>query len=136
MNRVGTFTIFFDNAPNGDFSTPDSFRDGMPVMTGLLRHQVVLNTTTNTFTTVFVITVTQVSPFRIGGQGFWFGQPGQKTRLIVSGQASTSGPGQFVIVGYATGGNNIVSQELRSAENTQAVKYANPEAAKAKPAAP
>jgi hypothetical protein len=56
VNRVGTFTIFLDNAPNGDFSTPDSFRDGTPVMTGSLRHQVVLNTTTNTFTTVFVIT--------------------------------------------------------------------------------
>ena len=111
VNRVGTFTIFLDNAPNGDFSNPDSFRDGTPVLTGLLRHQVILNTSTNTFTTVFVITVTSANPFRIGSQGLWFGQPGQKIRLIVSGQASTSGPGQFVIAGYATGGNNVVIED-------------------------
>jgi hypothetical protein len=105
VNRVGTFTIFFDNAPNGDFTNPDSFRDGTPVMTGSLRHQVILNTATNTFTTVFVITVISATPVRVDGHGSWFGQPGQKFRLTVSGQASTSGPGQFVIAGYATGGN-------------------------------
>jgi hypothetical protein len=108
VNRVGTFTIFLDNAPNADFSNPDSFRDGTPVMTGSLRHQVVLNTTTNTFTTVFVITVISATPFRADGHGSWFGQPGQKFRLTVFGQASTSGPGQFVIAGYATGGNLIL----------------------------
>lgn len=107
VNRVGMFTIFLDNSPNGDFSNPDSFRDGTQVMTGSLKHQVVLNTSTNTFTTVFVITVISATPFRVDGHGSWFGQPGQKFRLTVSGQASTSGPGQFVIAGYATGGNLI-----------------------------
>jgi len=103
VNRVGTFTIFLDNAPNGDFSNPDSFRDGTPVMTGSLRHQVVINTSANTFSTVFVITPISASPFRVGGQSAWFGQPGQKFRLMVSGILSTSTSGQFA--GYATGGN-------------------------------
>ena len=105
VNRVGTLTIYLDNTPDGDFSNPDSFRDGTPVMVASLRHQVVLNTTTNTFTTTFVITVISADPFRVNGQGAWFGQPGQRLLLTVFGQASTSGPGQFVIAGYATGGN-------------------------------
>jgi hypothetical protein len=52
--------------------------------------------------------VISATPFRVDGHGSWFGQPGQKFRLTVSGQASTSGPGQFVIAGYATGGNLTV----------------------------
>ena len=106
VNRVGTFTIFLDNAPNGDFSNPDSFRDGTPVMTGSLRHQVVINTSANTFSTVFVITPISVSPFRVVGQGSWFGQPGQKFRLMVSGNLATATSGQFA--GYATGGNLVL----------------------------
>jgi hypothetical protein len=110
VNRVGTFAVYLDKTTNGDFSNPDSFRDGTPVMTGSLRHQVVLNTTTNTFTTTFVITVISADPFRINNQGAWFGQPGQKLTLTVFGQASASGPGQFVIAGYATGGNLSVEE--------------------------
>jgi hypothetical protein len=103
VNRVGMFTIYLDNTPDGDFSSPDSFRDGTPVMTGTLRHQVILNTSSNTFTTTFVITVISADPFRVSSQGAWFGQPGQKFILTVFGNASSSSAGQFA--GYATGGD-------------------------------
>ena len=103
VNRVGTFTIYLDSTPDGDFSNSDSFRDGTPVMTGSLRHQVILNTASNTFSTTFVITVISADPFRINGQGMWLGQPGQKFILTVSGNVTSSTAGQFA--GYATGGN-------------------------------
>jgi hypothetical protein len=104
VNRVGTFTVYHDNTPDGDFSNPESFRDGTPVMIGTLRHQVVLNTASSTFTTTFVITVISADPFRVNNQGAWLGHPGQKFILTVFGQAnSTLTAGQFA--GYATGGN-------------------------------
>lgn len=103
VNRVGTFTVYLDTTPDGDFTNADSFRDGTPVMTGSLRHQVVLNTASNTFTTTFVITVISADPFRINGQGMWLGQPGQKFILMVFGNSTSSSAGQFA--GYATGGN-------------------------------
>ena len=105
VNRVGTFTIYLDNTPDGDFANPDSFRDGSPVMTGSLRHQVVLNTTTNTFTTTFVITIIEADFFFTDGQNVALGKHGQKLVLTVFGQPSTSGPGQFVIAGYVAGGD-------------------------------
>jgi hypothetical protein len=108
VNRVGTFTVYLDNTPDGDFSNPDSFRDGTPVMMGSLRHQVVVNTTTNTFTTTFVITVTSTEVFFVdqgSNRRVRLGKEGQKLRLTVFGQPSTSGPGQFVIAGYVAGGD-------------------------------
>ena len=107
VNRVGTFTIYVDNTPDGDFSSSDSFRDGTPVMTGTLRHQVVVNTIDNTFVTTFVITITS-SDFFLSADGqsvAALGRRGQKLRLTVFGQPSTSGPGQFVIAGYVAGGD-------------------------------
>ena len=75
-------------------------------MTGTLRHQVVLNTITNTFVTTFVITITSSDVFVSGdNQNVALGKRGQKLRLTVFGQASTSGPGQFVIAGYVAGGD-------------------------------
>jgi len=105
VNRSGTFTVYLADTPGGDFANPDSFRAGTPVMVGSLRHQVLLNTVTSTFTTTFVISVISADPFRLNGQRAWLGQPGQNFTLRVSGQTSTSGPGQFVIAGFATGEN-------------------------------
>lgn len=46
INRVGTTTIYLDTSPDGDFASPDSFRDGVPVQTSEHRHQVILDTVT------------------------------------------------------------------------------------------
>ena len=103
VNREGTLRVFLDEKPNGDFAVPDSFRDGTLVMTAALRHQVILDTTTNQFTTVFVNTITQSARFVLGGRHIELGKQGQTFRTIVLGRPSTSGPGQFVIAGYTTG---------------------------------
>jgi hypothetical protein len=103
VNREGTLRVFLDQKPNGDFATPDAFRDGTPVMTAALQHQVILDTITNQFTTVFVNTITQTTRFSLGGRHIELGKQGQTFRTIVLGRPSTSGPGQFVIAGYTIG---------------------------------
>src|SRR4029450_13790530 len=110
VNREGTLRVFLDEKRNGDFAVPDSFRDGTPVMTAALRHQVILDTTPNQFTTVFVNTITQrnrlaharpqSTRFALGGRHIELGKQGQTFRMIVLGRPSASGPGQFVIAGY------------------------------------
>jgi len=103
VNREGTMTVYLDGNPNGDFAKPDSFRDGTPVMVATLRHQVILDTATNQFTTVFVNTITSSAKFTLGAQQYDLGKPGQMFRTMVFGRPSTSGPGQFVIAGYTVG---------------------------------
>jgi hypothetical protein len=103
VNREGTMTIYLDEKPNGDFAKPDSFRDGTPVLVAALRHQVILDTVTNQFTTVFVNTVKSSTGITLGGKQHVLGKPGQIFRTTVFGRPSTSGPGQFVIAGYTDG---------------------------------
>ena len=103
VNREGTMTVYLDEKPNGDFAKPDSFRDGTPVMVATLRHQVILDTATNQFTTIFVNTITSSARFTLGGRHHDLGKPGQMFRTMVFGRPSTSGPGQFVIAGYTVG---------------------------------
>lgn len=105
VNREGTTTIYLDTTPDGDFSNPDSFRDGASVMTSNFKHQVVLDTTTNTFTTTFANTITSTDFFVFNGEHIRLGRHGQTFRTSVFGRASTSGPGQFVIAGFVAGGD-------------------------------
>jgi hypothetical protein len=103
VNREGTMTVYRHDKPSCDFGKPDSFREGTPVMVATLRHQVILDTVTNQFTTVFVNTITSSAAFTLAGRHFDLGKAGQMFRTMVFGRPSTSGPGQFVIAGYTEG---------------------------------
>ncbi len=104
INRVGTFSIYFDAMPNGNFSNPNTFRDGMPIVTGTFRHQVVLDTTDVTFIATFVLTITSVERFTLNNQSYFLGKAGQKLRLTVFGRPNTAGAtNPFVISGYVGG---------------------------------
>jgi hypothetical protein len=103
VNREGTMTVYRHDQPNGDFGHPDSFRAGTPVIVATLRHQVILDTVTNQFTTVFVNTITASVDFTIAGRRYDLGKPGEMFRMTVFGRPSTSGPGQYVIAGYTAG---------------------------------
>ena len=107
VNRVGTTTVYLDTTPDGDFNNPDSFRDGMPVMTSTFRHQVILDTGTNQFTTTFVNTITSADFFTFGNHNVRLGKVGQRFRTIVFGRQNAAGasPAQFVIAGYVPGGD-------------------------------
>jgi hypothetical protein len=103
INRVGTTTIYLDTTPDGDFASPDSFRDGVPVQTSELRHQVIIDTITGSFTTTFVNTITSSDYFRLGSQGLLLGRAGQKFRMTVFGHTNTPGPPAAHIAGFAVG---------------------------------
>jgi hypothetical protein len=103
VNREGTMTVYRHDQPHGDFGKPDSFRAGTPVMLATLRHQVILDTVTNQFTTIFVNSITSSVDFTIAGRHYNLGKPGEIFRTTVFGRPSTSGPGQYVIAGYTAG---------------------------------
>ncbi len=102
VNREGTTTVYFDDTPDGNFATPDTFQDGIPIQTSSFRHQVILDFTTQKFTTTFEQTITAVEPFIFNGKEVKLGKVGHKFRVEVSGLPDlVLGPGNFKIAGYA-----------------------------------
>jgi hypothetical protein len=101
VDRIGSTTIYLDDVPNGDFTDPSTFADGIAVLTMSLRQQVILDRVENTFTTVNINTVTSVSAFDVNGQRLRLGQVGDQFRTFISGRGNTTGtPANFVIAGY------------------------------------
>jgi hypothetical protein len=101
VNRVGTTTIYFDPS-HGDFSNPDSFRDGTPILTAALKQQVILDTFAGTFTATNINTVTSTTPFTLGNDQFQLAEVGEQFRTSINGRGNaTSTPAGFVIAGYA-----------------------------------
>ena len=100
VNREGTATFYINPSAGGDFSNPDSFRAGTPVMTATLTHQVVLDTVQNSFITQFSLTVTSAEEFTVGGDTRRLGHPGEKFTSIIYGRPSTSAT-TFAIAGFA-----------------------------------
>lgn len=103
INRAGTTTIYLDTTPDGDFANPDSFREGIPVQTSTLRHQVIIDTITGAFTTTFVNTITSSDFFHLGNYNFLLGKSGQTFRTTVIGHVNTPGPPAGHIAGFAVG---------------------------------
>lgn len=102
INRVGTSTIYLDTTPDGDFASPDSFRDGTPVVSADVRVQVILDTTAAVFTATFVLTITSVDVFRMDNQNLHLGRIGQKLRLTFIGHGL---PPTANIAGFVIGGD-------------------------------
>jgi hypothetical protein len=102
VTRVGTTTIYLQTTPS-DFEHPDSFRAGIPVQTSYLRHVVVINTTSNAFTTYFENEVTDVTPVDFDGTTLSLGHVGDVFRTTVLGQIPSPVPPNGWIAGFATG---------------------------------
>lgn len=101
VNRTGTTTIYFDPS-HGDFSNPDSFRDGTPILTATLKQQVILDTFEGTFTATNINTVTSATPFTVGDDRFQVAKTGDQFRTSINGRGNTTPtPAGFVIAGYA-----------------------------------
>jgi hypothetical protein len=103
INRVGTTTLYLNPSANATFTNPASFQNGTPVQTSVLRHQVVLDTVTGSFTTTFVNTITSVNRFQIENSSFVLGKVGQTFRTTVFGRLNTQVPPSAFIAGYAAG---------------------------------
>src|SRR5947209_3284859 len=100
VNRTGPSTVYLDTTPSGNFSDPDSFRDGTPIQTSALTQHVVFNPRTGEFTATLVATITSVSQFRLGDHTYTFGKVGKKYRMTHFGQGTTP---PFYVAGFAVG---------------------------------
>src|SRR5262249_45558731 len=103
INRVGTTTIYLNTSANATFASPTSFQNGIPVQTSVLRHQVVIDTVTGSFTTTFVNTITSADRFQLEGSSFRLGKVGQTYRTTVFGHLNSPAPPSAHIAGYAVG---------------------------------
>lgn len=103
IDRKGTTTIYQSSAP-GDFSNPDSFRSGTPVQASDLYQQVIVNTTTGSFSVVNINKITSASPLSGVDDDETLGEIGNVIQTILNGQLNTAGvpPPSGWFSGYAT----------------------------------
>jgi hypothetical protein len=104
ISRTGTVTIYDDPSGNGSFGSPDSFRDGTPVLVASLRQHVIINTATNAFTAYNVNTITSTKPFEVGGQDVKLGKAGGVFRTFISGVNNAAPPPSAWMAGYTIPG--------------------------------
>jgi hypothetical protein len=95
--RDGTTTIYLNNAP-ASFTNPDSFRSGTPIQISSMHQQAIVDTATNTFTAVFVNTITHANVFTLNDKKVTLGRKGQSFRATLTGHLAAP-PGFFG--GYA-----------------------------------
>jgi hypothetical protein len=100
VSRTGQLTLYHDPSGNGNFANPDSFRDGTPVLTAVLRQQVILNTLTGAFTAHNVNTITSTSPFVLDDDEVTLGRVGRRFHTVISGQITTAAPPSAHMAGY------------------------------------
>lgn len=114
VNREGTSTIYFNDSPNGDLTTPnpDSFRSGKAILTTLWHHQVILEPAplSGHFFVHFENTITSTESFTMDGQEFRIGKTGHQFRISLVGDPDPAGKVNGKFAGYAVG--------LSSHENT------------------
>jgi hypothetical protein len=100
VSRTGRLTVYHDAAANEDFANPDSFRDGTPVLTAVVRQQVILNTLTGSFTAGNENTITSRSAFELGNAKVVLGRVGGHFRTVISGQLASASPPSAYMAGY------------------------------------
>ena len=111
IDRTGVGTIYFNDGGGASFSNPDSFRIGKAIQSCNLRHQVIIDTSTGYFTTIFEMTATSATTFQIDGKTYRLGKPGQVYRLVVSGKLAAQAPPAAYIAGLANGpGADLIDQ--------------------------
>ena len=107
INRVGTSTIYFNETPNGDLTTPnpDSFRSGKPILTSSWRHQVVFEPAplSGHFFVHFENIVTSTDSFEMDGQEVRIGKVGNQFRVNLVGDPDPAGKVNGKFAGYVVG---------------------------------
>jgi hypothetical protein len=105
VTRVGTSTIYFNQTPSGDLTTPnpDSFRSGQPILRSSWRHQVALDSLSGLFFVHFENTVTSTDSFEFQGREVRIGKVGDQYRMSLIGDADLSGKVDGKFTGFAIG---------------------------------
>lgn len=104
--REGTMTIYYNAAPSGDLTTPnsDSFRAGVPVQVSTWRHQVLFEPTPSGLFFVTFMNTIQTSPFfDAGGRFMRLGRPGDRFRISLVGGPDPAGLVNGKFAGTAIG---------------------------------
>lgn len=91
VSRVGTTTAYLNATPNGNFANPASFRTGTPILTSVLRQQVVVNTVTQSFTVMNHETITSTSAFSVNQRRYEIGKVGDVYVTTKSGHSNVPG---------------------------------------------
>jgi hypothetical protein len=104
VTRLGKLTIYRDPSVDSDFTKPETFRDGTPVLVANFRQEVVTNTVTNSLTTFHQNTIVATRPFSAGGRSVQLGQVGGTFKTFLSGQGNMPGPPSGYFGGYAISG--------------------------------
>jgi hypothetical protein len=89
ITREGKITIYRDPSANGNFSSPDSFRDGTPILVAGLRQQGIVDTLTGAFTLMSLNTIISSSPFATDSGEMQLGNPGAKFRAVFNGHLNS-----------------------------------------------
>ena len=112
VTREGTSTIYYDSTPNGDLTTPkpDTFRDGIPIMTSNWRHQVIFEPSpSGHFFVTFVHTITSSTPVMVNGEMIRLGKAGDQYRVSLVGGPDPAGlvNGKFAGNALAMGSGKV-----------------------------
>jgi hypothetical protein len=115
INREGTSTIYFNDSPNGDLTTPnpDTFRSGKPILTSSWRHQVIFEPAplSGHFFVHFENIVTSTETFAMDGQEFRIGKSGDQFRINLVGDPDPAGKVNGKFAGYAVGLSSYENQD-------------------------
>lgn len=116
VTREGTSTVYYHDIPHGDLTTPnpDSFRDGLPVMTSSWRHQVIFEPApSGLFFVTFSNTITSSTPVMVGGGSVRLGKPGDQFRIQLVGGPDPAGlvNGKFAGNAIAVGSGKTVDRQ-------------------------
>ncbi len=103
ITRVGTFTIYRDPAANARFDDPNTFREGTRVLVANFRQEVVLDTVSETFTTVNRNTIAATTPFAVGARTIRLGPVRGRFNTVLSGHLNMPGPPSGYFAGYTIG---------------------------------
>ena len=103
IDRAGTLGLYLDNAPNGNWSRPETFHDGEQILGAELRYQVVINTSTGAFSAHWDLPISWSRPFAVGGSTYRLGNGGEHFEITMSGQLNAQAPPVAHIAGVARG---------------------------------
>jgi hypothetical protein len=108
VNAAGTLTVYFNEAPKGDFKDPKTFASGVAIASYEIRAQSIINVTApNTGLNTAILEATQqnASGFKLDNAEYVFGRPKMLHRYAHTGfgKRSNAEPPRAVIViaGYA-----------------------------------
>jgi hypothetical protein len=102
ITRVAAMTIYRDPDAGADFASPNTFRDGTPVLVAGLRQQVVVDTISGTFSAHNANTIIHTSPFSAGKHLFQLGEVDQTFQTHLSGHLNMPGPPSAYFAGYTS----------------------------------